>query len=928
MSKRTLVIITIILVFLLLGGWYHFTRESKYFTTSAFSAVPVNSAVIARINNIGTFAEKTSESAVWSVYANLPGIASLTHNLHFIDSLIRKDEGIKEYLINKDITIIGGEGGNIYLLELSGMDEKTNIGAFIDEYFARRKASFVTRKKGEATARVYYWSEGPSRTTFCISFYKGICIAGTDVEGVLEAAGQLDQPSLTEDAEFQKVNKTASPDADVNIFINHHTLENITSGIFPESVIKGLINSPKGAKWSEIDFSQHGNEQLFNGFTFASDSLHDYSGIMLQQKPAAFDFEKYFPNETSFFLCLNTGNIEKWFEDYEKMLSAKGELENYKNSLTAADTLYSVNLQSIVKENIEGAAGIVFTRFDPANNQENRFFLMKTSNGSKADSLLLNLAMRADALNKRGIRAMERRDLLRLDIGEFRLNEQIVYKIYQMPVKNFGERVFGKTFAGVFTNYCTVYGNCVIMGASFESVKEFIRSLILKETLDNNPIYKEFAGGLSQPLSLYLWISPGRALPFLKDYLSVNIYGRLEEQTETLRKVESAGWQLGAEEGKIYNVGRLVYNPVIRTKPSTIWRCRLDSVVTFSPQLVINPEEKERPEVVVQDAGNNLYLIGNDGRILWKIKLKRPVMGEVYQVNYFRNKKLQFLFNTEDAIHMIDREGNYIKNYPVILPAKATNGIGVFDYDRSFDYRIFVACNNKRVYAFDRNGTLITGWEPSLAEGDILQPVQFFRVAGKDYIVYSDKGKTYIMDRKGKPRVMLTEQISPSQNNGFTLEPARGINPARLITTDIEGTICMIGFDGSVKKLTTDKFSDKHFFICEDLDNNGLREYIFIDGDSLKVYNSDGKLRFSKKFPTTIDIAPKVFDLPEKGKKIGIADSNNNQLYLYNANGSDYDGFPIEGNSGFNTGIFIPGSGRFNLIAGTADGYLNNYSIK
>jgi len=640
---------------------------------------------------------------------------------------------------------------------------------------------------------------------------------------------------------------------------------------------------------------------------------------MLKLKPAAFNFEKYFPDETSFFLCLNPGDISAWFSDYEKMLYRKGELEIYKNSLTAVDTLYKVNLQSFVKENMEGEAGIVFTRFVTINEQENRFFLMKIRNSTYADSVMLNLAQRTAILNKAFIKGT---------VQQFKFNEQINLKIYQMPVKNFGERVFGKIFSGVPTNYCTVFNNCIIMGASFESLSEFVRSLILKETLDNNSTYREFAKGFSQSVTLYLWMSPGRALPYLKDYLSPNIYGKLGHQAEELRKIESAGWQLSSEKGKIYNVGRLVYKPVIRYRPSAVWRSRLDSLVINRPKLVLTPEMRENPEVIVQDAGNNLYLIGNDGRILWKIKLQGPVLGEVYQVNYFRDKKLQFLFNTADAIHMIDREGKYIKNYPVVLPSKATNGIGVFDYDRSLDYRIFIAGNNNRIYAFDRNGSLITGWEPSVAGNGVLQPVQFFRVAGKDYIVYSDNSQTYIMDRKGKPRVILNEQISRSPNNNFTLEPARGVNPARLVTTDQQGTICMIGFDGSEKKLSTELFSEKHFFIREDLNNDGLPEYIYLDGDSLKVYNSDGKLIFSKKYPNSIDIAPVVYDVPEKGRKIGVVDRNNNQVYLYNSDGSDYNGFPVEGNSGFDIGVFNPGSGRFNLIVGTADGYLNNYSIK
>jgi hypothetical protein len=101
-----------------------------------------------------------------------------------------------------------------------------------------------------------------------------------------------------------------------------------------------------------------------------------------------------------------------------------------------------------------------------------------------------------------------------------------------------------------------------------------------------------------------------------------------------------------------------------------------------------------------------------------------------------------------------------------------------------------------------------------------------------------------------------------------------------------------------------------------------------LDGDSLTVYNQSANQIFKKKFNHPVGSPPELFTFPDKSLKIGISDSSENKIYLFNSDGSICNGFPLEGFSPF--AIWFPGSqsGQFNLITGTADGYLNNYLIK
>jgi hypothetical protein len=342
---------------------------------------------------------------------------------------------------------------------------------------------------------------------------------------------------------------------------------------------------------------------------------------------------------------------------------------------------------------------------------------------------------------------------------------------------------------------------------------------------------------------------------------------------------------------------------------------------------VINPSHKAKHEIVVQDGDFNFTLISNEGRILWKIKLAGPIRSEIFQLDCYRNGKLQYFFSTDDALHLIDHEGKYIRHFPVALRSAATNGVSVVDYDRNGDYRFFIACKDHKVYLYDKKGEIITGWMPQKTELDVIQPVQFFRVENKDYIVFTDKNRGYILDRKGKTRVVIKEGISCS-GNPFTLEPGSVKRMARLVTTDSKGDVISIGFDGSVKRITLGKFSPDHYFIYGDLNSDKKNDCIFMDGDSLVVFDKSVNQIFARKLNHRISSRPELVTFPDKSRRIAIADTTENRIYLFNSDGSICKGFPLEGNSQFAIDFLGRENGQFNLITRSSEGYLIKYRAK
>ncbi len=921
MGKKILIVITIVLITGLLTGWYFFTREAKYFGTSAFRAVPENVSVIVRIHDLGDYTTQTLNNPLWKTYSGFPGVSALYQQLHFADSLLMTYPEVKNSLINKDLTVMFDAGnensGNLCVLELASLTEKRALSALVDDFFSRKGAVIEKLKAGRTELSSYSWNENGLPREYIITFYRGLFLGANDRQMIMQAVSRLASGPNQGDSILEKANKTATDNVNLNIYLNHSRLPEFSHPVFSETFWKRLERTSPLAAWSEIDLIQKNNELLVNGFSFTSDSLNHYLGIFLHQQPGSFTLADLFPAETSFFMGFVINNGSRFFEDYENLLARNNQKDNYRNALKETDSLYHIDIQKAVTDHIDGAAAMVFTLPDPLLPDENKFLVLRLRSGSAMEQALIPITV-VPVKGKPGLTE---------NPGLYRIDKETVFKIYKTPVNDFGKRVFGQVFSDVTTNYFTFYDNCLIMGNSYESLGRFLRSNVLQETMGNNESYREFISGFSGRMNFLLWSSPGRSLPFFKEMLNPGIYQHIERQLKDFRKIGSLAWQIGTENGIVYNMAGLKFNPeeVQERQELVAWKSHLGNRVINQPQFVINPADKGHREIVLQDSEYNFVRMSNAGRVIWKIKLPGPIRSKVFQLDYFRNGQTQYFFNTDQALHLIDHEGNYLQNYPLTLRSEATNGVSVFDYDNNRDYRFFIAGKDHKVYLYDKKGKIITDWTPPKTEHDVTKPVQYFRVEKKDYIVFSDKSRGYILDRKGKNSVSIKGDIAWSRNP-FTYVPRSGNIPAKLVTTDLKGNIITIGFDGSVKRLSVGAFSDEHFFIHEDIDSDKRPDYVFLDGDWLVAYNQKATAIFSRKLNHGIGLPPEVITFHDRSKKIGIADSTENLIYLINGDGSIYKGFPLEGNSGFTFGF--SDNGVFSLIAGTSDGYVNNYQIK
>jgi hypothetical protein len=214
------------------------------------------------------------------------------------------------------------------------------------------------------------------------------------------------------------------------------------------------------------------------------------------------------------------------------------------------------------------------------------------------------------------------------------------------------------------------------------------------------------------------------------------------------------------------------------------------------------------------------------------------------------------------------------------------------------------------------------------SEGKVSMSLQHFRVGSRDYIVFADHFTTYILNRRGETRVNVSKHFPVSPNANIILESNTTGIKSRLAMTDSLGRVRFIYFTGEVETVDLGTWSGDHYFEYSDLDGSGRREFIFIDGKELKVYKHDGSRKFSYTFRSAISRPPVIYQFSYGNKKIGLVSEDRNELFLVNNDGTLYKGFPLMGSTPFSIGVINKTISRFNLIVGSDENFLYNYSVQ
>jgi hypothetical protein len=924
--KNKWIVIPFMTIALLILGTVYFFPRLKYATpTEPLKAVPVDASLIIKINDINAVFKKISSgNAIWNELKGVPYFGRIDKQLRFLDSLYRNVPEIRQILETTPSFISAHITGKdrislMHVLHLNARVNERKIVELISGLIIKSGTMSTRKYEGTDIYEVSLLNESDvSNFSFAVSH--DILVISPSAILLENSIRQITSDETVDLSDgFGELYTIAGKNVDANLFVNLQQFTKALSVGF-KSDFKAEVRSIRNfAGWAEMDINLLTEMLLMNGFVSASDSVETVASLFLGQSPQRITVDEMLPGNIASFLTVTMSDIDEYFSHYQSYLKDQELLNSYRNMLQSVNNTYHINLPGDLTEIMDNELTLAFDQGDTKGQPVRTYILMRIKSRAQAEEKLQDIIRKIASVESHSVDSYS---------TTYKLDNELNYKISYIPVHRFIAKIFGGLFALPDKHYFVILDNYLIFSSSVESLKLLIHNQVLNKTMQNDMAYKEFKNSMSPRSNLFFYCNLRKSIDAFSPYLADPVSKTWEDCLPAFNSIQTSGFQLYSNNNLLYGNFLIKNIHADINKPLTVWESKIDTLADFKPVFVVNHQTNQN-EVFVQDLKNNIYLINQVGRILWKIQLPEPINSEVFQVDYFANGKLQLLFSTRNFLYLVDRNGNFVEKYPVKLRYPATCGVSVFDYDNNRNYRLFIACEDRNVYAYTQEGNLLSGWDFDKSENQVTQPVNHFRIGDKDYIVFGDGYKTYILDRKGSTRVRVDAYFPRSARNNYYLDLPRNGSGAALVTTDTTGKVYFVGFDGKVKTLETkDKFTNNHFFDYKDVNGDGKYEFIYLEDKTLTVYNSNMSRLFTCDFKSSVQSRPAYYQFSQSDRKLGVVSRRDNLIYLINDSGEFYDGFPLQGNTPFSIGNFGDSLSRYSLVVGSNDNFLYNYRVK
>ncbi|MDP2337863.1 MAG: WD40 repeat domain-containing protein [Bacteroidota bacterium] len=882
----------------------------------AFKAVPQKSPLVIEVKNQeGFFNALKGDNPVFAELRGIPEVESLLSNISRFKDFISSRSGTSKLLKGKSIIISVNPTGknqltNLFLVQLNDKNESNSAAEVVSRELGG--AYTIARKSYDNTT---VFSAKSTELSFYFTCTNDIFIASEDFILIEQSIRQTNSQNLLNNPEFTEVYKTIEETALANIFINHQTIHQVLAKLVSPEIRKTISQIASYSNWSELDLSVNASELELKGYSVTKDSTDNYLNIFLNQEAQKMTIEEAIPANASYFIALNLKNTSNFIDQNESYLRANGNYYPREMSLIEFRKKTNTDPVKLIKELSGTQFAGVYTNINKSNPTQNRFFIAELIDHSDAREKLSKAVTEFGKTSRMGVDKL---------LTQYAAAGKKSFDIYRLPIANMAESLFGRAFSGINAEYFVLYEKYLICGDNLPGLKNYLLSLVSEKTLANDSTYLAYSkAGQTKP-NFYLYTKIPKVFRLKDVLLKPEISNLLSENEDIFRKFSTFSWQFSVSDQMIKNHIRLKYDPNVKEEPQAVWQLKLEGQLAQRPKFGFNHKDLPNREVIVCDKQNNISLINKEGLVLWTMNIPGEIVSEIHQVDIYQTKRFQYLFNTKTQLYLIDRMGNNVRKFPVTLRSIASNGISVAEFGKNKEYRFFIAGEDKKIYAFDRDGKLVPKWNFEGTESLVTKPIQHFEIDGKDYIVFSDKRNTYFLDRQGKSRDIQSAQFDHSNNPMYM---ANDVNP-KLISTDQSGKIHIQDFSGQTELIEPGKFGAGHRFAAEDLDGNGSPEYLFAEGKKLSVFALDGKKLFDRTFPDNISETPFVCSFGPGINKIGVVVGNENKIYLLEKNGSITRGFPLDGNTSFILEKFNDANGWYNLIVGGEGNTLVNYRIE
>ena len=726
---------------------------------------------------------------------------------------------------------------NVQYLFLLQLDEasKLNLKQFLPDFDGEQPSVSVHKFE---RADIYELNYSKSKVAVAFAKVSGVFIFSASSVLVENAILQLKNGDpVTEHAGFKDVYDKMNKKADYSFYLNTDQLGNYLSLFSTNDKYASIMQLSRFVSWMGFEFEF--GEAGLNIAGYAA-SKNDESDLLLSKYTGEFsvDMNVSVPANT---VVLYRVNAEHLTENIASSFTDENQNRDYFDHWMPWMTN---NILFGISESLD------------QNFMKRSFLIIPASDRVLAENKLKS-AVVSDTLRYRG------------------------HVIMEMAASNILTGIAGAKFPEIC--YTAWNNNDLVVAFELLQLKNMFDAIENGETLIADSDYNEFKKHVSASFNNSIYLNLSKSEQVISSFVSDKHIDSIEKNFNLLQKFPRLELQFSNNKNIYLLNGFISYNAAPQRRNGVLWKLQVDHPIESGPFTVYNQLNKQK-SIVVQDTAHQLYLISASGDVLWKQKLPNKITGKIHEVDFYGNEKSQILFNTSDAIYLLDMNGNAVEGFPITLTAKITNPLTVLMNTKN-DYRMFVACDNDNIYGFFKDGKPIPGWNPQRNTGDVTSPLFEMTSDKLNLIVFINaKGIQFRKEAGNSVRSI------PVKNNII----ATNTNTKTKYFMDAVGNIIVADGNLNTKTIASpDNFISGNFAMVNGDDTTDI---LFLEDTYLKAKNLQGKSLFVAEIDSVYNHIVS-FNFNEQSY-FGVV-SASNSLLLFDENGKITEGFPIVASADF-----------------------------
>ena len=857
-------IISVVILLMIAGGFFYY-QYYRGTNASELESVPADVAWLISCDPSGGELQQLAKTGFFNGHDSIPILNSWYNSLLSFDSLIVNTPEFKKQFAQHPLIVSGhvtgpGSFSLLFLTKINGTNPDGLANSLTSKLLGLKTQTQTRNYNGVDIREV---SLGSGNQVFTWAVTKGVFIGSFTTYLVEDAIRQ------------QRSGKTLSPatrlqkfmdgnDKGLLVGIRYSGFQRwVSTQINPNA---GISLSPlqRVGDWTIAKLELHPNLIAFNGTTTIADSL-EFIGLFKNQQPVTCKILGLLPSRTAAAIVWGISNPQLFIDDLGDYL--KKQEGNEVATFGDRSTVLKYFKPWIGKE-----VALLVTQPVNISSDNNYFAIIDIASENNCKVSLTDFAKNLKVTDKSAT-------------AEESYNG---FTIKFLPIQGILSSLFGPLFNNVNRFYYTIIENHLIVANQASALRGIINDIKTKNLLKDDERYLTMSKNIPQQSNLYFYCSIPQSEVIFRSVAVPQWVNWLAKYGTTLKRWNGLSFSIANQQGVFNSKGCLSYFNNGMKGPHLLWNTKLDTTIFKGPFI---PSQLNKL-VLVQDVKLQLYALDQDGNIKWKKKLDSKIKGEISTVDYYQNGSEQFVFNTTSFIYMLDSTGANVGNYPLRLPASASNGLSVVNFDStSSGKRFFIACSNLRLYGYEINGKPLSGFVTAKLPDIVPNQLQLVNVGANKYLAITDiKGNCFFMDKSGIRKFTLKEKISKLEGTEIYLS-SDSSSLFRWLSDS--GTVKLANADGSViNELILDGDSINGM-IQFDINGDNQVDWISTGTSGFQAESSDKIILYrfrSEGKPSN----PMSFT--NKGKSyFTFVSKQAGKFYLLNRDGTACEGFPQQG---------------------------------